>query len=320
MADMRTFMQSWRHRPPSRAGGFSLIELMVALTIGLIIVAGMLASFATSSASNRTNARVAEFQTNGRFATDFLRRELQHSGFAGLSWTNLTLTGATGTAEYGCGPGFVANINQPIWGANDTNPLSCIPAANYARGDILVVRRAGLDSIPSATTLAANTLYFRSEYLQGSVFLGPTRPVDVQAPVADYLLQTDVYYISPYTNSVGESPQVPALYRMTLGAGPAMTAQLVASGIENMQVQYGVRTGAAATARTQFLDASAVSASDWANVVAVRLWLLARSADAEPGYTNTTTYTMGDKVGAQAVTVNDHFQRQLFPLVVQLRN
>ena len=322
MTAMRTFMQSRRHRPRSRDGGFSLIELMVALTIGLFIVAVMLASYATSSASNRTNARVAEFQTNGRFATDFLRRELQHSGFAGLSWTNLTLTGTTGTAEYGCGPGFVANINQPIWGANDTNPLSgsCIPAANYARGDILVVRRAGLDSIPSATALAANTLYFRSEYLQGSVFLGPTRPVDVQAPVADYLLQTDVYYISPYTNSVGESPQVPALYRMTLGAGPAMTAQLVASGIENMQVQYGVRTGAAATARTQFLDASAVSASDWANVVAVRLWLLARSADAEPGYTNTTTYTMGDKVGAQAVTVNDHFQRQLFPLVVQLRN
>jgi len=287
------------------------------LTIGLIIVAGMLASYVTSSASNRTNARVAEFQTNGRFATDFLRRELQHSGFGGIIGSKpappVVLTAPYAT-DYGCGVGFAAKIAEPISGANDTNPFSgsCIPNANYARGDILVVRRAGLDAKPTTETLLANTLYFRSEYQGGSVFPGPTRPVDVQAPVADYLLQTDVYYISPWTNAASESPKVPALYRMTLGAGPAMSAQLVASGIENMQVQYAVKTATG----TRYQEASAVAASDWTNVVAVRLWLLARSADAEPGYTNTTTYTMGD----QTVTVNDHFQRQLFPLVVQLRN
>ena len=314
MTAVRTYESFRTQRPRAAARGFSLVELMVALAIGLIIIAGMLSSFATSSASNRTNARVAEFQTNGRFATDFLRRELQHTGFAGLSWTNLTQTGATGTANYGCGTGFVANIAQPIWGANDANPLSgsCIPADNYARGDVLVLRRSGLDAIPAASALASDRLYFRSEYLQGSVFVGPTRPVGLQLPVADYLLHADVYYISPWTNSSTESPQVPALYRMTLGAGPAMSAQLVASGIENMQIQYGVNAGGG----TRYYDASAVPASLWTSVVAVRLWLLARSTDAEPAYTNTATYTMGD----QAVTVNDRFQRQLFPLVVQLRN
>ena len=50
-------------------------------------------------------------------------------------------------------------------------------------------------------------------------------------------------------------------------------------------------------------------------MVAVRLWLLARSTDAEGGYSNTSTYTMGD----QTVTASDGFQRQLFPLVVQIR-
>lgn len=298
---------------PSRGRGFSLIELMVAMTLGLLIVVAMLANLATSSGSNRTNARVAEFQTNGRFAADFLRREIQHAGFAGVRWTNLTDLGATATTDYGCGVGFAANIAQPIWGANDSNPFSgsCIPGANYARGDILVLRRAGLDAIPAATVLLANTLYFRSEYLQGSVYIGPTRPTNLQTPVDDYLLATDVYYISPWTNSAAESPQVPALYRMTLGAGPAMTAQLIASDIENMQVQYGVSTAAG----TRYYDAAAVPASLWANVVAVRLWLLARSTDIEPGFTNTSTYTIGD----QTVTASDGFQRQVFPLVVQLR-
>ena len=321
MTAMRTFMQSRRHRPRSRDGGFSLIELMVALTIGLFIVAGMLASYATSSASNRTNARVAEFQTNGRFATDFLRRELQHSGFAGLSWTNLTLTGTTGTAEYGCGPGFAANINKPIWGANDSNPYSstCIPtttsAPNYARGDILVLRRADLDAIPTTATLSATSLYFRSEYLQGSVFVGPTRPANLQSPVADYLLHTDVYYIKTCTSmpdTTCESPPVPALYRMTLGTGPAMTAQLIASNIENMQVQYGVNT----TAGTRFYNADDPDlASLWTSVVAVRLWLLARSTSLDSGYSNTSQNTMGDQI----VTAADGYQRQVFPLVVQIR-
>lgn len=297
-----------RHR------GFSIIELMVALTIGLIIVAAMLQNLTVASGSNRTNARVAEFQGNGRFATDFLRREIQHSGFAGVSWTQLTQIGATATTDYGCGVGFASNIAQPIWGANDTNPLdagNCIPAANYARGDILVLRRADLDSIPPTTTLASNLLYFRSEYLQGSVFLGPTRPVGLQSPVADYLLRTDVYYVSPWTNSAAENPKIPALYRMTLGPGPLMTPQLVASNIENMQVQYGVSTAAG----TRYYEASAVPASLWPNVVSVRLWLLARSTDVEPGYGNTSTYTLGD----QTITASDGYQRQVFPLVVQIR-
>ena len=300
--------------PLSRERGFSLIELMVAVTIGLLIVAAMLANLNVSSGSNRTNARVAEFQTNGRFAADFLRRELQHSGFAGVSWVNLTDLGTTGTTDYGCGAGFAANIAQPIWGANDSNPFSasCIPSDNYLRGDILVLRRAGLDTIPSATTLSANFLYFRSEYVRGSVFLGPTRPASLQTPVEDRLLQTDVFYISPWTNSSTESPKIPALYRMTLGSGPAMTAQLIASGIENMQVQYGVLS----VGGTRFYNAGDVPSASWPGVVAVRLWLLARSSTPEPEYSNTSVYTMAD----QTITASDAYQRQVFPLVVRLRN
>ena len=176
---------------------------------------------------------------------------------------------------------------------------------------VLVLRRAGLTAIPSTAALASNTLYVRSEFVKATVFLGPARPSNLQSPVEDYPLETDVYYISKYTNSASESPQVPALYRLTLGAGPALNAQLIASGIENMQVQYGVSSSSG----TKFLDAQNVAAADWANVTAVRIWLLARSTETEPGYTNTSTYTMGD----QPVTVNDSYQRQVLPLVVQLR-
>jgi len=338
-------MTSLRHcrllmeRAPRRASGFSLIELMVALTLGLLIVAAMLANLTASSASNRTNARVAEFQTNGRYATDFLRRELQHAGFTGLTrvtWsdppegTNLQALGATLTTDYGCGAGFAASLvpqtGEPksglIWGANDSNPFSgsCIPADNYARGDILVLRRAGPDPFPAGTALAANRLYFHSDYFIGKVFTGSTPPSGPAILAKDYLLNTSVYYISPWTNSATENPKVPALYRMTLGDGPAMSAQLVASGIENMQVQYGVRTTTGPTPETRYYDASAVPATLWTSVTSVRLWLLARSTTPDPSNVSTAAYPMGDQTYPdRSTTPTDGFQRQLFPLVVQIR-
>jgi prepilin-type N-terminal cleavage/methylation domain-containing protein len=225
-----------------RERGFSLIELMIAVTIGLLIVSAMLANLQVSSASNRTNARVAGFQTNGRYATDFLRRELQHAGYAGVSWVNLTDLGTTGHDRL-----MVAAWASPPRSRNRFS-APMIPIRIRARAFRPPTTRAATSSCcgaPASTSFQprrrlANTLYFRSEYVRGSVFVGPTRPANLQSPIEDHLLETDVYYISPWTNSATESPQVPALYRMTLGTGPAMTAQLIASGIENMQAESNI--------------------------------------------------------------------------------
>ena len=297
-----------------RCNGLSLVELMVALTIGMLITLAMSQAFLSGSASKSSTSRFAEAQNNGRYAIDFLRRELQHSGFVSLGGNVVTLSGTVGTTDYGCGPGGVANLQQPVWGANDSNPFSatCIPTANYSTGDVLVLHRAGLTSIPAATALAADTLYVRTEYIGATVFVGPTRPSNVQLPVEDFALRTDVYYVAPFTTSSTESPQVPALWRLTLGAGPALTAQMIASGVENMQVQYGVSSNGF----TRFYNADQVVASDWPNVNAVRLWLLVRSSTAESDLSNNTTYTLGDRT----ITVSDGFPRQVFPLVVNLRN
>lgn len=294
--------------------GFSLVELMVALTIGLLITLAMSAAFLSGSAGKAATVRTAEIETNGRYAADFLKRELQHSGFVGLGGTTVTLSGTTSTTDYGCGAGVVANLRESIWGANDKNPFagSCIPKANYLAGDVLVLRRAALTAIPAATALAANTLYVRTEYLGATVYLGPTRPSSFQPPVEDYALQTDVYYVAPFTTVSTESPQVPALWRLTLGPGPALTPQMVASGVENMQVQYAVTSGGT----TSFLDADSVAAADWPNVTAVRIWLLVRSTVADSDLDNQQTYTIGD----QKVAVSDNFPRQVFSMVVNVRN
>jgi hypothetical protein len=218
---------------------------------------------------------------------------------------------------------FVSNIRQGVWGANNSNPFStsCIPDASYATGnDVLVVRRLAVNF---DETPVANKLYFQSSYSTGQIFRGATAPVfaDGLTPVASFPVQIYVYYISPFTVS-GETPLVPALYRVALQSDGSMSRELVASGIEHFQVQYG-RLTTATPPVTQFFDTLTGSsfstvASDWDNVNSVRIWLLARNETEEPGYVNTNSYVMGDQTydfGAAP----DGFRRQLFSTVVQLR-
>jgi type IV pilus assembly protein PilW len=313
-------------------GGFTLIEMMVAITIGLAIIAGLLTVLASNSSSSKTNERTSELLTNGRYALNSLKHEFRQAGYRGYTWaepnalsTSIgTLTGEC--LETGATAGsFVPNIRQGLWGANNSNPFSgnCIPAATYASDasgkgdDVLVIRRLADEP---ATTLLANTFYFHSSYGVGEVFRGTTAPAFTGSPtpLADFSLQVYVYYISPYTTSATESPKVPALYRVALRSDGSMTRELVASGIEHFQVQYGRLS---TVPDTRYYDtvagtSSNTSPSDWDEVNSVRIWLLARNAAAEPGYVNTSSYAMGDQV----FTVNDSFRRQLFTTVVQLRN
>jgi hypothetical protein len=64
----------------------------------------------------------------------------------------------------------------------------------------------------------------------------------------------------------------------------------------------------------QYFDASA--ATPWDAISSVRVSLLVRAGAPEPGYTNSTTYDLGN----QRIAVNDAYRRLEFSTVVQLRN
>lgn len=68
----------------SPVSGFSVVELLVALTLGLLLVAGMIQLFNTSKTTFRTNDALARVQENGRFALEILKRELREAGSHGF--------------------------------------------------------------------------------------------------------------------------------------------------------------------------------------------------------------------------------------------
>jgi len=67
-----------------RQHGLSLVELMVAITLGLLLTGGMLQLFESSKVTFNTNDAVARVQENGRFAMEILKRELRSAGTHGF--------------------------------------------------------------------------------------------------------------------------------------------------------------------------------------------------------------------------------------------
>ncbi len=78
-----------------QCGGFTLIELMVALALGLLLSAGILTLFNGTSRTNKLQNGLASLQENGRFAATRVETDLRMTGAQYCS--NFTGTSPSGT-------------------------------------------------------------------------------------------------------------------------------------------------------------------------------------------------------------------------------
>jgi type IV pilus assembly protein PilW len=68
-----------------RAGGFSLVELMVAMALSMLLLVGVIAVFMSSRASYEATDKLSRIQENGRFALDEMARDVRSAGFVGCA-------------------------------------------------------------------------------------------------------------------------------------------------------------------------------------------------------------------------------------------
>mgnify|MGYP000191606519 CR=1 FL=1 len=80
--------------------GFSLIELMVALVLGLFIVGGVMVVFVSSSHSFSFNESLSRAQESGRFALEIIARDLRNAGYKGDCFSNVKSLLDTSSADY----------------------------------------------------------------------------------------------------------------------------------------------------------------------------------------------------------------------------
>jgi len=81
-------MNLMRTKGPLLQNGFTLVELMVAMVVGLILMAGVLQIYLSSKQSDRVLTAEARMQENGRFAMHFLVHDLRMAGYMGCASIN----------------------------------------------------------------------------------------------------------------------------------------------------------------------------------------------------------------------------------------
>lgn len=81
--------------PPMRSGGFSLLEIMIALALGLLLSIGIVTLFGGTSHTNKVQDGLARLQENGRFAITRMEQDLRM--FAGQYCSNTEGAAVPGT-------------------------------------------------------------------------------------------------------------------------------------------------------------------------------------------------------------------------------
>lgn len=80
-----TQMQTRDITPKLSEGGFSLIELMIAMTVGLVIVAAVVQIFVRSHATYQLDEGLSRVQEGARFSMDYLSKEIRMAGYLGCN-------------------------------------------------------------------------------------------------------------------------------------------------------------------------------------------------------------------------------------------
>jgi len=94
--------------------GLSLVELMIALALGLVLSAGALMMFIGNKETANFQRQFSAIQENGRFATDLLMREIRVAGYSGCADADMTDT--TNPLSDGSQPPL--NFERVVYGYN----------------------------------------------------------------------------------------------------------------------------------------------------------------------------------------------------------
>jgi type IV pilus assembly protein PilW len=308
-----------------RQRGMSLIELLVAMTIGVVLIFGAAQVYMDSSKTYGINESTARLQENARYALSVLEPDIRMANYWGLLKGADVIDGKApqfvggaaaapsplgGAAATTCGSNFGLDLQRYIEGTNDsyTRTGGCAPFGTaMPNADTVTVRRAStaLDN----TAAASGPLRICSTRTAGALVTDSTgglcAGVPTDAQINDLIVH--LYYV----DKTSSQPGVPSLRRkfLTATATPDFQDEEIVSGVEDMQIQYGVDptggSGVTGGAATQYLDAGTQLTNllnGTAQIVSVRIWILTRADAPETGFTDNRIYEYGDRLAANGTT------------------
>jgi type IV pilus assembly protein PilW len=236
----------------TRLGGLTLVEILVAMAILLLVVAGSTAFVTRGRAAHRTSESLAQLEESLDAAFAVLVDEARVAGYLGLAPPGAAVAGASalGAPERadlavsgGCGPSLALDLAAPFsasdgaYAAAPGVPLGCRPSPDgrAAPGtDTLVLRHA----LAEPGRAQAGRLQLETTLRSAALAANGARTLGADARWHD--LEVGVYYVS--ADSTGRAGW-PSLRRKRLvgGTRPAFQDEELVSGISDLQVTVGPR-------------------------------------------------------------------------------
>lgn len=328
-----------------RCRGLTLVELMVAIAISLFMVAALVVLYVNNSAARTELDRSSRQIENGRFAIDMLRDDIALAGFYGQlaqREINEFVTAnpcATATAQLGWATAEPWRVPTPVQGPNGGTDIpaawACAPLNQRPNTGYIVVRRLSPAAVAPAAAVA-NTHYLQTNGCldTGAPFRFATGPgaanftltaSDCASPAPLRVYQSRLYYVAN-CGICSPSDGIPTLKMREL-QGNEIVERVIADGIEDLQLEFGIDTNGDGLVNQTFvdftdLDAAALGPSaNWGNVVAVRVRLISRATAPSPGYVDDKAYDRGQLFAAYSAPGDGlHFKRRSYTALVHLPN
>ena len=186
--------------PVRRQHGLSIVELMVAMVISLMLLAGVVQIFTSSKATYRTQEALSRLQENARFAVDFVNRRVRLGGYMGCLSTGNSSFESMLKDDASGNPLFAFDLGTAIEGfeatgtdATDTyaitatNPAPASSAAGWSPAldadlvgrvlpgtDVIVIRNASTTSYPLVSPFNDSAQIFASkpnDFAKGEILI-----------------------------------------------------------------------------------------------------------------------------------------------------
>src|SRR3569832_2304975 len=240
-----------------RQQGLTLVELMVAITLGLIVTAGIIQVFVGSKKTYSVEESLSRLQESGRLALEFLSNDLRMTSYWGCQPYAANVTNLLNSA----GIGYINYVGQPLTGtegganpdsitlrgADGSTALPLLPnnGANYDISTAAALKVATGTFSSGDKVLVSNCKFgdiFQVTDASGGLLrhiTGSGSPGNNSANLTTgYGADASVYFMKEviYTIATGSDGQ-PALFRSTNGVN-----QEVVSDDTDMQNLYGEET------------------------------------------------------------------------------
>lgn len=315
--------------------GVTLVELLVAMAIGLLIVLAAVAVLTASRRGATTVDAASQLRDDARFSTSLIQRLVVQTGFEDMQWARAPYSDSIG--KYEIQNGF--SINDPDIKPNIFGYDNSTPSAS--------------DPLNAVTTRTAGSLGYGSDILilqyqtaakdSGSVADDSMISCNGNAPTSVAIDRSDRISSILYVDISTTSGQ-PALMCKTRNdaTGIWSTVPLI-DGVESFQVLYGVDnvtpnavpTGHSDGLAKRYLRASQLTVSgngsathvNWRRVNSLRIGLVLRGPPGSAQETSSQTlYPLGSPNLSSAsdpgttFTANDSRLRQTVTFTIHLRN